>query len=50
MFCTRGLHVEIYSFVYSNCAVSLVITFGDEDGIDATSFIFWVTCTPHDSF
>ena len=34
----------------SNSSVSLVITFGDEDGIDATSFTSWVTSTPHDSF
>ena len=37
-------------FVYSNSSVSLVTTFGDEDGIDATSFTSWVTSTPHDSF
>ena len=48
--CTRGLLVTISSFVDSNCSVSLVITFGDEDGIDATAFTFCVTCTPHDSF
>ena len=34
----------------SNSSVSLVITFDDEDGIDATSFTSWVTSTPHDSF
>ena len=41
---------NISSFTDSNCSVSLVITFGDEDGIDATAFTFYVTCTPHDSF
>ena len=25
------------------------ITFGDEDGIEVTSFASWVSCTPHDS-
>lgn len=38
-----------FSFGYSSGSISLVITFGDEDGIDATLFTSWVTCTPHDS-
>ena len=29
---------NIFLSVYLNCSISLVITFGDEDGIDATSF------------
>ena len=39
------------SFAYSSLFRFLfpAITFGDEDGIEVTSFTSWVTCTPHDS-